>query len=92
VAARAPSSIDVRPIQDWGPVIQLAAEAGSDTKRLVPAELSSINDVNGCRDLVMGGLEAIASGKFGENGYHGVTPNEAAGLRSYLSILVFVEK
>ena len=83
-----PSQSNVRPIENWGVVVQLGTEAGSPTKRLVPASIDSLTKVEGCLPLALSGLEAIAHGEYGEHGYGTVSPEEASIIRFLLPSLV----
>jgi hypothetical protein len=62
-------------------IIQIAAEAGSDTKRLVEPSLDALVDH---RSLVLSGLSNIAAGKFGTD-YHGIDRERAEQLRTYFT-------
>ncbi len=59
-----------------GPAVtmQLAAEAGSETKRLIEADADAINGPH--RMIVVNGLRRIARGEYGQD-YHGVKPPQA---------------
>lgn len=61
-----------------GVVMQIAAEAGSETKRLIEADAGVIQG-GPHRDLVVNGLRNIANGYYGED-YHGVSQVQAEDL------------
>ena len=61
-------------VLDPGVRMQLAAEAGSETKRLIEADPNAINGPH--REIVVNGLRLIARGEYGSD-YHSITPAEA---------------
>lgn len=65
------------PLMEMGVIMQTAAEAGSETKRLIEPDPYAIHGEH--RDLVISGLRAIYSGQYG-NDYHGVVSSQAGNL------------
>ena len=53
-----------------GSIMQRVAEAGSDTKRVISPDPYALRGPY--RELILNGLHAIASGKFGDD-YHGIS-------------------
>lgn len=68
------------PLMEMGRIMQLAVEAGSETKRLIEPDPTAINGEH--RDLAVGGLRQIASGRYGKD-YHGVNTSQAANVLHY---------
>lgn len=68
------------PKLELGRIMQNAAEAGSETKRLIKPDPNAIHGEH--RQLVVNGLRAIANGDYGPD-YHGVTPSQAENLLDY---------
>ncbi len=68
------------PRMEMGVIMQTAAEAGSETKRLIEPDPSAIHGEHS--GLVISGLRAIYSGQYGED-YHGVVPSQAGNLLDY---------
>ncbi len=65
------------PLMEMANVLQSAAEAGSETKRLIEPDHRAVQGPH--RDLVVGGLRAIAAGRYGDD-YHSIKPSQAANL------------
>ncbi len=74
--------IDNLVFNEMGVIAQLAAEAGSNTKPLIESDPTAIHGEH--HDLIVNGLRAIASGRYGKD-YHGIRPSQANGLLSFYS-------
>lgn len=68
------------PAMEMASILQIAVEAGSETKRLVEPDPGMIRGPH--RDLAVSGLRAIAAGQYGDD-YHGVNTSQAANLLAH---------
>lgn len=68
------------PKHEMGVLMQIAAEAGSETKRIIEPDPAAVRGDH--RDIVVGGLRAIAAGEYGPD-YHGIVSSQAANLLDF---------